>query len=304
MGAGQQVMTLELDLNPTASLIEIPNPSGDGLEQTRMIPARTWGNAQDCIAGALLVHGLGAHSGWFEACGRQLKERRIFALSYDQVGFGKRRQEKFLGPEQWYGDLVTSFGYLQNVLGKKPIYVMGNSMGAAVALKVIGDSRVQPRGFIMFSPGFDGHPQTFTLGYRLGAITQALLHPNDEITLPYTVAMVTGTQSIRTYISCDPDRRFEPTGRMLLGVLKLSIALKRIAAVSCPIFLFSAGIDRIVDVKLGLKTYQRLKAPSKQQSHFPEAWHDLMFDPALEEVCKEIADWIASTANLQAETQG
>jgi alpha-beta hydrolase superfamily lysophospholipase len=117
------------------------------------------------------------------------------------------------------------------------------------------------------------------------------------------VDMVTRTQSVRSWIAADPDRRFQPTGSMLLGVLKLSIDLKKINSVPCPLFMFSAEIDHIVDVKLGEKTFRRLRAPSKKQRHFREAWHDLMFDPVLDEVADDIAGWISSTANLQPEKQ-
>jgi len=64
----------------------------------------------ECVAGAILVHGLGAHSGWFEALGRRLRIRRIYSIAYDQVGFGKRKDEDFISYNQWLEDLETAFG--------------------------------------------------------------------------------------------------------------------------------------------------------------------------------------------------
>jgi len=293
-------MVSEINLTPTASLLDIPRGSTESDDQL-FIPARSWGTAGDCIAGALLVHGLGAHSGWFEALGRRLKVKRILALAYDQVGFGKRRSQEFKSEKQWFEDLTTSYNHLKQLVGDRPVYVMGNSMGAAVALKVVADEMISPAGLVMFSPGFDGHPRTFNLSYRLSAIVRALLSPEEEIAVPYTPEMVTRTESVRTWMLKDPDRRFSPTGRMLLSVLKLSLALKHVKSVSCPVYMFRAGIDTIVDSKKAQLIFSRLQSPSKREHTFEQAWHDLMFDPVIDELVNDIAAWVAETSRAPGE---
>jgi alpha-beta hydrolase superfamily lysophospholipase len=291
-------MASEINLTPTASLVDIPAtaPGADAAS----IAARSWGTPSECVAGALLVHGLGAHSGWFEALGRRLKVKRIFALAYDQVGFGKRRAQEFQSEQQWFDDLATSYKYLQTQTGDRPVYVMGNSMGAAVALKVVSDRLINPQGLVMFSPGFDGHPRTFNLGYRISAITRALISPESEIAVPYTPDMVTRTESVRAWMQKDPDRRFSPTGKMLLGVLKLSIALRKVKQVNCPVLMLSAGVDEIVDVRQAQRIFAKLKAPSKRQHQFEQAWHDLMFDPVIDEMVDQIAQWMSETDRAPA----
>ena len=79
----------EINLTPTATLIDIdssfmantPKPPEDkskDIEEPSKIPCRTWGIASESDAGIVLVHGLGAHAGWFEALARRLKVRQIF----------------------------------------------------------------------------------------------------------------------------------------------------------------------------------------------------------------------------------
>jgi len=290
-------MPTEINLTPTASYLEIrPTGAGSqatasGVPATELLPARTWGAANNCLSAALLVHGLGAHSGWFEALGRRLKVRRIFALAYDQVGFGKRRAEKFVSRQQWYDDLASAYAYLQTVVGNKPIFVMGNSMGAAVSLKVVADGLVKPAGLAMFSPGFDGHPDRFKLSYRLSTITKALMNPEEEVALPYTPDMVTRSESVRIWLNNDPDMRFSPTGKMLLELLKLSMSLPKVRKVDCPVLMVTSGKDNIVDVKACKRLFDRLESPEKKSHVFSEAWHDLMFDPDIDELTDRLLAW-------------
>jgi alpha-beta hydrolase superfamily lysophospholipase len=249
------------------------------------------------VSAALLVHGLGAHSGWFEALGRRLKVRRIFALAYDQVGFGKRRDEKFVSQQQWFDDLIAAYSYLSTKVGNKPIFVMGNSMGAAVSLKVVADEGVKPAGLVMFSPGFDGHPARFKLSYRISTLTKALINPETEVSLPYTPDMVTRSESVRNWLNNDPDMRFSPTGKMLLELLKMSLSVPKIRKIGCPVFMITSGIDSIVDGKASKRIFDRLDSPEKKELVFPEAWHDLMFDPVIDELIDELATWTAHVSS-------
>src|SRR6185437_4970546 len=230
-------MIPEISLTPTSSQFEIPLTTGGA------IPARSWGSPQDCKAVALLIHGLGAHSGWFEAFARQLKVRGIYAVSYDHSGFGKRHGHAFGGYTQWLDDLVRVFDYLKQQFPKKPIYVIGNSMGSLLAL--VAAQYMQPQGLVLLSPGFDGCPQTFTLGYRAITIVKAFLRPEMEVALPYDEALVTRDESARQFIRNDPEGHFRLPGKYLLELLKLSNAVKDTAqSLSMPVFMLTAGKDR------------------------------------------------------------
>lgn len=285
-------MTQDIKLTPTCSFVDIV-PRSQPLTQgeNHMIKARTWGSSSDCRAAVLLVHGLGAHSGWFEALARRLKVKRIFALAYDQVGFGKRTDQVLMMKQQWLNDLKDAYEHLRDTVGDRPIFVMGNSMGAVVALKAL--SQINPSGLVMFSPGFDGHPDMFKLTYRLKAITTALLQPDNEITLPYTTDQITREPQVRNWLANDPDRKFILTARTLLELLKLTQETKSSPRkISCPAYMFTSGQETIVNNAVSQAIFDRLNAPSKRQHSFPEAWHDLMFDPVLDELVELLSTWM------------
>lgn len=286
-------MTTDINLTPTASPIEIAR--GEGAGSLPPITGRTWGTASECRAAALLIHGLGAHSGWFEALGRRLKVRRMFAVAPDHVGFGKRRKETFTSFHQWLDDTVTAYNYVREKVGDKPIYLMGNSMGALVALKVA--ARIKPNGLVLFSPGFDGHPQTFDLLFRLQSVWTAMVAPETELALPYAPDQVTRDVGVRKWIDADAERRFKLPAKMLFELLMLSQDVQnRVKSAPCPVLMLTAGNEKIVNNKINDAVFERITAPSKQKHVFKEAWHDLMFDPVIDDLVERVNNWTAETA--------
>jgi alpha-beta hydrolase superfamily lysophospholipase len=180
-------------------------------------------------------------------------------------------------------------------MGEKPIYLVGNSMGAILALK--GSSLVTPAGMAMLSPGFDGHPKVFPLSYRIKTVIEASLNPNRQFELPYGVDIVTSRQSVRDWLENDPERRFVVPGRMLLDLLSTSQSLRwSNLSVSCSTLMLTAGQDKLVDNRASEKIFQRLKSPIKRARSFPSAEHDLTLEPIVDEVAAEIADWVAENS--------
>jgi alpha-beta hydrolase superfamily lysophospholipase len=276
----------EINLTPTNSYIEITNNNDS-------ILLRTWGNPNESKAIALLVHGLGAHSAWFEAFARLLKIEGIFVVSYDLVGFGKKRKHNFFSYSQWLDDLLTTYDYLKSLFIEKPIYILGNSMGALVSLAAL--SRIQPaimpNGIVLLSPGLNGNPKIFTFSYKAISITKALLNPESIIDLPYSVDLVVRDANIRSWLDNDPDRRFSIPGKMVLELLKLTKRVEDLSSLPVPLLMMTAGNEFIVDNQKNIAYFNSLKAPQKDLLHFEQAYHDLVLDPEVDEVAKSFVSW-------------
>jgi alpha-beta hydrolase superfamily lysophospholipase len=292
-------MEAEINLTPTASLLDVKSSerreNGGNSDSSHLIPARSWGLASECTAGALLVHGLGGHSAWFEALGRRLKVQRMFVIAYDQLGFGKRSSdEKFVSYSQWLDDLCTVFDYHKSLIGDKPLYIFANSMGAAVSLKACAEGFVQPAGLALFSPGLGAHPQTFPLSYRINALYRAWTQPERLITLPYGVEQITGNEAVRARLLKDSLMRTRVPARMLWELLKMTSSLTdKSVKISCPVIMLNAGNDHLVDTAVNQQFFSKLQT-AKTNKDYPNAWHDLMFDAALDDVVHDLTAWMDS----------
>lgn len=288
-------MNDEISLTSTATKLSFQAAASNLKPWT--IHARTWGRLEDAKAVALMVHGLGAHSGWFEAFASRLAAKGIFGMSYDQIGFGARRNEKFHSKEQWLADLIASYNYLKLQAAGRPIYLVGNSMGGVVAYSRTAE--LKPDALVLFSPGFDGHPVTFSPLYKVKALLTGLCFPDNELILPYNVDDITPTQNIRNFLNNDPDRRFTINARMGIELLKLTQSIKgQSKVIPCPVFMATAGIEKIVDNNASQKIFEDIQAPTKTHAVLKDSWHDLMFDPDLDELVTTVHDWLGQVAPL------
>ena len=283
-------MINDIDLTPTCTFLKVSAKSGD-------IQVRTWGAEAGSKATVLLIHGLGAHSAWFEAMARLLAEQGFLVFAYDQKGFGSRGNEELTSYKEWIDDLVDMVAELKKATesseGARPFFLMGNSMGALVVMAAT--QQIQVDGIVIFSPGFEGCPETFTLPYKIKAIFSALLAPSKPVKLPYSMDIVTRDLSVRKYLASDNAKKMAVPGRMLTELLKLSnLVVASLKTVNVPVLMFTAGVEKIVNNEVNLRLFKKLQAPSKEHIHMTEAWHDLMFDPLVDEVANRSTSWVQS----------
>jgi esterase/lipase len=91
--------------------------------------------------------------------------------------------------------------------------------------------------------------------------------------------------------------------RMLWELLKMTRNLYQQAAkVHCPVAMFEAGFDQLVDVGVNKKVFARIASSEKKQRLFEEAWHDLMFDPVLDQLVTEVTVWLKKANQVSGST--
>ena len=281
----------EINLTPTATLLEIVSSF------RHKIPCRTWGIASESNAGIVLIHGLGGHAGWFEALSRRLKIKHIFVLSYDLVGFGKQKNKRYLSYRQWLEDTTSVCAYLRSVMPDKPLVLLGNSMGALVALASC--QSVKPNGLALLAPAFAGHPNIFSMSYQLPHLFKAIANPKDELILPYSTDLIAKEEQVKSWLDTDPARRRAVPGKMLLDLFFLTQQLRwQRTKLDCPLFMLTAGKDNIVDNRVSELMFRHIISPNKKKIVFPEAMHDLALDPAVDKVTDLLADWMNTTICL------
>ena len=105
--------------------------TGDGAR----LPIRIWQAENKPIAVVLALHGFNDYSKSFEKPASFWAKRRIITYAYDQRGFGEAPHPgRFASTETLIADLATASRLVQTYHPELPLYLLGESMGAAVIM--------------------------------------------------------------------------------------------------------------------------------------------------------------------------
>jgi alpha-beta hydrolase superfamily lysophospholipase len=134
---------------------------------------RDWPTANPATArgSVLIVHGLGEHSGRYEALARWLNERGLWVRAPDLRGHGQsggargviRRDDDHLQ------DIAAMIEALQAASGQVP-FLLGHSMGGLIATAIAVRRMLPLRGLVASSPALDAGlslPQRLLVGAML-----------------------------------------------------------------------------------------------------------------------------------------
>lgn len=104
-------------------------------EDGQLLPFLEWGPQHNPQAFVLALHGFGDYSNAFQSAAGQFAEQGIATYAYDQRGFGGSPGRGFWhGRERLVKDAADAVGALAERNPGVPIYVLGHSMGGAIAM--------------------------------------------------------------------------------------------------------------------------------------------------------------------------
>jgi alpha-beta hydrolase superfamily lysophospholipase len=127
---------------------------GDGAR----LPVQVWRPAEPPRAIIIGVHGYGDYRRAFRLAGPWFADRGLALLAYDQRGFGETKERgTWPGADMLIQDFADGVGVIRQAYPGIPLVVLGESMGAAVALAALASGEV--RGvdrLIVAAPGLRG----------------------------------------------------------------------------------------------------------------------------------------------------
>lgn len=117
------------------------------------LPLTRWEPEGDSKAIVLALHGLNDYRNGFTSTATHLAYKGIMVIAIDQRGFGETD-----GPGLWHGserltaDLHTMIQLLESAYPAQDIYLLGESMGGAVALAAMNDQALPVEGIVLVAP--------------------------------------------------------------------------------------------------------------------------------------------------------
>jgi alpha-beta hydrolase superfamily lysophospholipase len=262
-------------------------------EDGKRLPLKTWPAKGEPKAIMVALHGFNMYHGYFDDPADWWAEQGITTYAYDQRGFGASPDARIWGGSRAMA--ADARAVLKLVAARHPgvpVYLLGVSMGAAVAVLALSET-VEPdlAGVILVAPGLWG-------GRSMHPMLRFSLWLSAHV-MPWNTATGSGLR-----------RRPSDNIPMLraLGKDKLVIRYTRIDAVygvtqlmgqayeaapdmNHPALVLYGKRDEIVPAGPVYDTMQRLpKTPDF--ALYPGGWHMLLRDLQADVVWRDIAAWI------------
>jgi acylglycerol lipase len=123
------------------------------MEDGYRLPLARWQAVGETRAVLLALHGLNDYSFAFDGLGQYLAPLGITVIAYDQRGFGTSAgRGLWHGSERLAADLAAMTGLLRQHYPDTPLYLIGESMGGAVALTALASETLDVEGVVLLAP--------------------------------------------------------------------------------------------------------------------------------------------------------
>lgn len=136
--------------NQEAQLGENMYLTADGMH----LPLRHWLPKTEPAAIIIALHGFNDYSHFFDPPAEYFSKVGIACFAYDQRGFGAAPQRGlWAGEEAYINDVQDFVRLVKQRYPKRPLYLLGESMGGAVIIVAMGQSKIpEVAGVILAAP--------------------------------------------------------------------------------------------------------------------------------------------------------
>ncbi|GAC58363.1 putative monoacylglycerol lipase [Gordonia hirsuta DSM 44140 = NBRC 16056] len=246
----------------------------------------------DAVAVVALVHGLGEHAGRYTHVIDRLTADGYVVIAPDHAGHG--RSDGRLPSVHELGDLVVD---LHRVIGSVeraglPLYMIGHSMGGAVALTYALDYPDELTGLILSGPavmpGDDLSPLMIKLAPVLGRLAPWL--PGADL----PVSAVSRDPAVVAAYEADPLIWHGKIPAGLGGSMLAAMATfpQRLPSLRVPTLVLHGGSDALTNPE-GTRLVGRLGGGEVTTKIYPGLYHEIFNEPERDEVLDDVMAWLA-----------
>ncbi|MFN3594408.1 MAG: lysophospholipase [Thiobacillaceae bacterium] len=287
-------------MQPLQVVPTVPRLATDHIltEDGGRLPLATWQPAGTPRAVVLALHGFNDYRRAFDAAGTYLAGRGYTVYAFDQRGFGETA-----GAGGWFGearlaaDVRLALSLIRARHPDLPLYLLGESMGAAVALLALAKPP-SPRvdGLVLLAPAVWGRA---TMPWLQRAALWLAAHTFPDTTLSPRGLDIRATDNDAALKALREDPRVIKDTRVvaLWGLANLmDRALTLWPPVDLPTLVLYGARDQIIPKR---PTCRWLDARPYSERHriaiYAEGWHMLTRDLQADKVLADIATWLADT---------
>jgi len=275
----------------------------------QVLPLREWlppeGNRGDHVKAVLLaLHGFNDYSNSFDAPAEVWTKHGIATYAYDQRGFGDAPERGYWpGRAALTADVATAAGVLRRRYPGVPLYILGESMGGAVAVVAMtGESRTplpDVDGVILTAPAVWGRA-TMDLLPRLALWGAVRLMPGLTLTGRGLEKKPSDNVAMLRALARDPLVIKETRVDTIYGLVGLmDAALDAAPFLETPLLFMYGAKDEIVPKAAIRRFVDRLPPECRRRARlawYGDGYHMLLRDLEGPVVTADVATWVLAPA--------
>ncbi len=259
------------------------------------LPLRRWLPDKPAQAVIIAVHGFNDYSLFIDAAASYFAAQGMAVYAYDQRGFGAApRHGRWAGQETMSHDLYTFIQLIQQRFPDQQVFVLGESMGAAVVLTTLASYKLELDGVILSAPavwGWNSMPFWQAWALKLAVkIMPAMTFTGESLRV-----VASDNREMLITFSQDPLVIKATRVDSVYGLVNLmQSGYEAVQVLQLPAFIAYGEHDEIIPKKPVLETFGKLsKEPNQQRLYvYRDGYHMLMRDLQAKVVWQDMLVWM------------
>jgi alpha-beta hydrolase superfamily lysophospholipase len=274
-------------MHPESHCFELP--AADGMTLT----GRAW-LPPDVCAVIALVHGIAEHSGRYAFLAERANARGIGVVSVDLRGHGRSPGERSYVErfDDYLLDVDVLMAKAVELAAGRPLFLMGHSMGGAIALRWVAQRRQPVAGLILSSAALrigDDVPRLLIALAPL--LSRWVPHLRGTRIDPATISR--DAAAVAAYVADPLVSLAAPPARTGAELLQ-TMATNRAAAagLTMPVYLFHGDADRLTDPAGSQEIRDLWGGADRTLRLWPGSRHETLNDLDRDAVAAELLQWV------------
>lgn len=247
-----------------------------------------------CCAMIVVVHGIAEHSGRYAFIAESANRQGIGVVSVDLRGHGRSPGERSYVErfDDYLLDVDALLVKAQQLAPGCPLFLMGHSMGGAIALRWLAQRRQPMAGLVLSSAALKIGGDVPRLLVALAPLLSRWL-PHLRGTRIDPALISRDAAAVAAYVG-DPLVSLQaPPARTGAELLRVMVANRVAAAgLSLPVYLFHGDADRLTDPAGSREIFDLWGGPDRSLRLWPGSRHETLNDLDREAVAAELLDWV------------
>ncbi|XP_014652251.1 PREDICTED: monoglyceride lipase [Ceratotherium simum simum] len=252
----------------------------------------------DVRALVFVSHGAGEHCGRYDELAQMLVGLQLLVFAHDHVGHGQSEGERMVVSDfhVFVRDVLQHVDMVQKDYPELPVFLLGHSMGGAIAILTAAERPGHFAGMVLISPLVLASPESATTFKVFAAKVLNFVLPNMSLG-PIDTSMLSRNKTEVDIYNADP--LICRAGLKVCFGIQLLNAVSRVERalpkLTLPFLLLQGSADRLCDSKGAYLLMESSKSQDKTLKIYEGAYHVLHKElpEVTNSVFREINMWVS-----------